>query len=98
MFQANFNRLLDVARETYKENVGDIFQLNKSLSDLHGLPLQLLYRDEGFLFSLKKTDLEEIGSTGLPSGFINVNLKKGKFTFESIDLVWPQSYVAVAYT
>ncbi|KAJ7494539.1 hypothetical protein B0H11DRAFT_2227345 [Mycena galericulata] len=31
--RANCNRLLDVARETYKENVGDIFALNRTLTD-----------------------------------------------------------------
>ncbi|KAF9235861.1 DNA mismatch repair protein MutS [Melanogaster broomeanus] len=31
--KANRNRLLDVARETYKENVGDIYQLNTALAE-----------------------------------------------------------------
>lgn len=86
-FQVNFNCLLDVARETYKENVADIFQLNRSLCDDHGLPLQLVYQEHGFVFSLKKIDLENTGTTELPKGFINIISKKGKWFFESIDLV-----------
>ncbi|KAJ7791566.1 hypothetical protein B0H14DRAFT_3500262 [Mycena olivaceomarginata] len=49
--KANYNRLLDVARETYKENVSDIFALNRTLSDMHGLPLSLLYQEMGFRFT-----------------------------------------------
>jgi DNA mismatch repair protein MSH4 len=83
--RANQNRLLDVARETYKENVGDIYQLNRSLSQQHDLPLVLVYQDTGgFVFSLKKDQLEG----ELPAGFINVVAKKGKYTFSSMDLVW----------
>ncbi|KAF7373569.1 MutS 4 [Mycena sanguinolenta] len=76
------NRLLDVARETYKENVGDIFALNRTLSETHGLPLSLIYQETGFVFTLRKTDLEG----ELPRGFINATLKKGKWTFTSMDL------------
>ena len=56
--QANYNRLLDVARETYKENVGDVFQLHRSLCDQHDLPMQVIYQGNGFSFSLKKADLD----------------------------------------
>ncbi|KAJ7353331.1 muts domain V-domain-containing protein [Mycena albidolilacea] len=80
--KANCNRLLDVARETYKENVGDIFALNRTLSDAHSLPLSLLYQETGFVFTLRKTDLEG----ELPRGFINATLKKGKWSFTSMDL------------
>ncbi|KAJ8462533.1 hypothetical protein ONZ45_g17900 [Pleurotus djamor] len=80
--KANTNHLLDVARETYKENVGDIYQLNRSLSEMHGLPLNLVYRDGGFVFSVKQDDLEG----PLPSGFINPLLKKGSWTFSSMEL------------
>ncbi|KIY64938.1 hypothetical protein CYLTODRAFT_438032 [Cylindrobasidium torrendii FP15055 ss-10] len=81
--QANFNRLLDVARETYKENIGDIYALNLALSEQHGLPFTLVYLDTGFVFTLKKNDLED---AELPRGFINVSMKKAKWQFTSIDL------------
>ncbi|KAF8060865.1 muts domain V-domain-containing protein [Lyophyllum atratum] len=80
--KAHCNRLLDVARETYKENVGDIFQLNRTLSEEHELPLTLVYQDTGFVFTLKKTDLEG----ELPKGFINVSARRGKWVFSSMDL------------
>lgn len=85
--QVNHNCLLDVARETYKENVADIFQLNRSLSESHSLPLQLVHQEQGFVFTLRKTDLEEAGMAELPKGFVNVTERKGKWFFESIDLV-----------
>jgi len=81
--QANRNKLLDVARETYKENVGDIYQLNKTLADQYELPLTLMYQDSGFVFVLKKTASDR----ELPRGFINVSSRKGKWLFSSIELV-----------
>ncbi|KAF5361637.1 hypothetical protein D9758_007277 [Tetrapyrgos nigripes] len=81
--KANYNRLLDVARETYKENVGDIYGLNNTLTDAHDIPLTLVYLETGFVFSLKKQDLE---NDQLPRGFINATLKKGKWQFSSLDL------------
>lgn len=81
--KANCNRLLDVARETYKENIGDIYQLNRSLSEEHGLPLTLIYQDTGFVFALKKSDLEG----ELPKGFVNVAMKKARWVFSSMELV-----------
>ncbi|THV01237.1 hypothetical protein K435DRAFT_750386 [Dendrothele bispora CBS 962.96] len=81
--KANYNRLLDVARETYKENVGDIYTLNSTLSELHDLPLKLVYLETGFVFSLKKADLED---QELPKGFINAILKKGTWQFSSLEL------------
>ncbi len=81
--KANCNRLLDVARETYKENVGDIYALNLTLSEEHGMPFSLVYQDTGFVFTLKKPDLEG----ELPKGFINASLKKGRWVFSSMELV-----------
>lgn len=78
---------MDVARETYKENVADIFQLNRTLCDEHQLPFQLIYQEQGFVFSLKKSELEHAGMAELPKGFINVTSRKGKWYFESMDLV-----------
>ena len=81
--EANFNRLLDVARETFKENVADIYQLGRELSEAHGLPLALVYRDSGFVFQLKKSEAED----ELPTEFINVTQKKGRVVFSTLDLV-----------
>jgi DNA mismatch repair protein MSH4 len=90
------NRLLDVARETYKENVGDIYQLNRTLSAEHDLPLSLVYHEgTGFVFSLKASEIDGPGDGNggrgrgkgeLPEGFINVTMKKGRYTFSSMDL------------
>ncbi|KAI0089898.1 muts domain V-domain-containing protein [Irpex rosettiformis] len=84
--KANYNRLLDVARETYKENVGDIFALSNALSQEHDLRLMLVWQDNGFVFTLKKNDLEESGMKELPKGFVNVVGKKGKWVFSSVEL------------
>jgi len=81
--KANLNRLLDVARETYKENIADIYQLNRVLSEEHGLPLTLVYQNMGFVFALKKNDIDG----ELPKCFVNTELKKGRWIFSSMELV-----------
>lgn len=53
------------------------------MTEQHELPLSLLYQDSGFVFTLKKTDLEG----ELPRGFINVTMQKGKWLFSSMELV-----------
>ena len=42
-----------------------------------------MYQDNGFIFQLKKAELEG----ELPTGFINVTEKKGRVTFSTLDLV-----------
>ena len=81
--KANFNRLLDVARETFKENIADIYQLGRELSETHGFPLALVYQDSGFIFQLKKSEVDG----ELPREFINVTEKKGRVVFSTLDLV-----------
>ncbi|KAI0757543.1 muts domain V-domain-containing protein [Daedaleopsis nitida] len=85
--KANYNRLLDVARETYKENVGDIYALRKRLVEEHDLPITLVYRDSdaGFVFALKKSDLDLAGGE-LPRGFVDVTAQKGRWIFSSVEL------------
>ncbi|KAJ7222335.1 muts domain V-domain-containing protein [Mycena pura] len=80
--KASCNRLLDVARETFKENVQDIFALNSKLAEMHELPLTLVYQETGFVFTLRKNDLDG----ELPRGFNNAQLRRGKWTFSSMDL------------
>ncbi|KAF7297326.1 MutS 4 [Mycena indigotica] len=82
--KSNCNRLLDVARETYRENVQDIYALNTKLSEAHELPLTLEYQVNGFVFVLKKTDLPD--GESLPRGFINAQFKRNKWIFSSMDL------------
>ncbi|KAG9126082.1 MutS protein msh4 [Ceratobasidium sp. 392] len=83
--KANFNRFLDVARETYRENVTDIIDLQNELTKEHDLPLGLQYQENGFVFILKKGDTPEGGK--LPAAFINVSAKKNqKWTFSHLEL------------
>ncbi|KAH9994503.1 muts domain V-domain-containing protein [Russula vinacea] len=81
--KANCNPLLDVARETYKENVGDIHALHSSLTEKHDLPIQLVYQESGFLFSIRKGDLVE---GKLPWGFTNLSMRRGRWFFTSMEL------------
>ncbi|KAG8741823.1 MutS protein msh4 [Ceratobasidium sp. 414] len=83
--RSNFNRFLDVARETYRENVTDIIDLQNELSKEHDLALSLQYQENGFVFTLKKGDIPRGGK--LPTAFINVSAKKNqKWTFSHLEL------------
>lgn len=80
----DFNRMLDVARETYKENVDDILELNAQLSQEYSIPLSLEYQERGggFWFTVVKDHLEG----ELPRGFLNVTTKGAKWCFTSMEL------------
>ncbi|KEP55037.1 putative DNA mismatch repair protein MutS [Rhizoctonia solani 123E] len=84
--RANHNRLLDVARETYRENVTDIIELQSELSKEHDLPISMQWQDNGFIFVLKKADVPP-GTKSLPAPFINASMQKnGKWTFSHLEL------------
>ena len=53
------------------------------VSEEHSLPLTLVYKESGFVFALKKADLDG----ELPKGFLNVTLNKGRWMFTSMELV-----------
>lgn len=81
--QSNFNRLLDVARETFKENVGDIMQLTSNISEECGIPISSLYQENGFVFCAKKSDVDG----DFPTGFINITSRGQRWLFSSVELV-----------
>ncbi|CAE6423869.1 unnamed protein product [Rhizoctonia solani] len=84
--RANYNRLLDVARETYRENVTDIIDLQGELSKEHDLPISMQWQDNGFVFVLKKGDVPQ-GTKSLPRPFINASMKKnGRWLFSHLEL------------
>ncbi|CAE6433500.1 unnamed protein product [Rhizoctonia solani] len=84
--RANHNRLLDVARETYRENVTDIIDLRGELAKEHDLSISMQWQDNGFIFVLKKGDVPP-GTKSLPRPFINVSMQKnGKWLFSHLEL------------
>ena len=62
--------------------------MRNRLVEEHNIPLTLVYRDSdaGFVFSLKKTDLDDAGGE-LPRGFVDATPQKGRWVFSSIELV-----------
>jgi DNA mismatch repair protein MSH4 len=81
----NYNRLLDVARETYRENIEDIYKLNTSAAEEYNLPLSLVYKEKGcgFWFTMRKDE----ASGQLPKEFLNVTTTGTKMVFSSLELV-----------
>ncbi|KAG8914771.1 MutS protein msh4 [Tulasnella sp. 408] len=82
--QANYDRLLDVARETYKENVGDILDLCKSLASDHELPFTPTFVESagGFWPAVRKDEVRG----DLPRGCINLRSKGAKWKFTTLEL------------
>ncbi|GAA5887865.1 hypothetical protein JCM5296_001791 [Sporobolomyces johnsonii] len=84
--KAEKKMLLDVARETYRENLNDAHELCDSLRGKHGLDLSLQSTVSGtFLFQCAKEDWEEKGA-GTWRHFVSVNKKGKKVEFTSLDL------------
>jgi len=84
--KANCNRLLDIARETFKENVADIYALTRSVSDECGFTVhaQYLNNNNGFWFYVKQKDMD---GEKLPEGFIHSSVKGQSIRFSSLELV-----------
>ncbi|KAG0148849.1 hypothetical protein CROQUDRAFT_75045 [Cronartium quercuum f. sp. fusiforme G11] len=99
------NQLLDVARETYKENISDAISLHEDLRSTFKLPaLGLKFETRaGFMLFIKKDELRATsrdsgyGTDGLPSIFTNV-VNKGKILqFTCLDLKKKNQLIANSY-
>ncbi|EJU01521.1 hypothetical protein DACRYDRAFT_89247 [Dacryopinax primogenitus] len=81
--KANYNRLLDVARETYKEDITEVYALHQRISEEHDMPLDLQWTENGFHFTVKK---DEAPNGRLPKGFVDVNAKGPKWMCSTMEL------------
>ncbi|KZO99190.1 hypothetical protein CALVIDRAFT_404861 [Calocera viscosa TUFC12733] len=81
--KANYNRLLDVARETYKEDIAEVYALQRRLAEEHDLPIDLQWTENGFYFTVKK---DEVPNGRFPKGFVDVSAKGTKWICSSMDL------------
>ncbi|WAQ90843.1 hypothetical protein PtA15_13A242 [Puccinia triticina] len=88
------NQLLNVARETYKENLSDAMAMCEALKEEYHLPkLQFVFETRtGFMLQMKKDDLRATSKDsayhpdGLPKVFTNI-VKRGKtLHFTCLDL------------
>ncbi|CAG8463257.1 4619_t:CDS:10 [Acaulospora morrowiae] len=83
--KAGFNGLLDVARQTYKETVNDIYELVDKYIEQYDIPLKVQFSPtSGFHLS---TSTENVVELQLPLIFINVNKKKKTLTFTTLELM-----------
>ncbi|KAI9493031.1 DNA mismatch repair protein Msh4 [Zychaea mexicana] len=88
--KSGVNGLLDVARQTYKETIEDIYELATEYTESSGLNIKLQFNaPKGFYLSLPADQLEE--STILPQVFINVVKKKKQYTFTTLELLQKNS-------
>ncbi|BGP16624.1 MutS protein msh4 [Rhodosporidiobolus nylandii] len=89
--KAERKRLLDVARETYRENLSDQQELLEQLQQKHGLEtLQLVQTaSSGFVLQCgadEWAERAEAEGKGWDRGFINVNKKGKKVEMSTLDL------------
>ncbi|KAH8929217.1 hypothetical protein BT69DRAFT_1346041 [Atractiella rhizophila] len=80
------NLLLDVARETYNENVTDCFELAEKLSQAHKFEIALQYSKNGYQFVSKNEDIDDRRVLE-KLGFKDISKKAGKTYFSSLELV-----------
>jgi DNA mismatch repair protein MSH4 len=91
--KAERKRLLDVARETYKENINDVDELLKELQTKYPELLddvELAYAaTSGFTFTIHEAILMEktAGTLELPREFTKSGKKGRKIVFSCVDLV-----------
>ncbi|KAF9097154.1 MutS protein msh4 [Mortierella sp. AD031] len=83
--KAGCNGLLDVARQTYKETINDIFDVVNRYVEESGISLKIQFNvTMGYHLS---TTVDQLGTKEVPLVFINV-VKKGKtLTFTTLELV-----------
>ncbi|GJJ09382.1 hypothetical protein Clacol_003604 [Clathrus columnatus] len=81
--KASINRLLDVARETFRENIGDVYQLCQDISEKYEIQVQINHHATGnYFFLLKRGTLPNAP----PKEFIHVTTKGNKISFSTLEL------------
>ncbi|GAA5967803.1 hypothetical protein JCM11641_005769 [Rhodosporidiobolus odoratus] len=86
--KAERKRLLDVARETYRENLNDAYELLDVLKEKHGIEtLQLVQTAaSGFVLQCTAEEWEEKKEEGVARAFINITKKNKKMEMSTLDL------------
>ncbi|CAG8611279.1 2676_t:CDS:10 [Ambispora gerdemannii] len=83
--KAGFNGLLDVARQTYKETINDIYELVNGYTEQYKVPLKIQFNPAtGFHLS---TSIGNLQDRTLPLVFINVSKKRKTLTFTTLELM-----------
>ena len=84
--KSGVNRLLDTARQIYKESTNDAVELCEELVSAHNLPLELKYdNSRHFFLRFPASELED--GRGLHPTFVNAIKKKTMIECQTLDLV-----------
>ncbi|KAL1921945.1 uncharacterized protein VTP21DRAFT_10587 [Calcarisporiella thermophila] len=79
------NGFLDIARQTYKDNTNELYEMANRYSDEFKLPIKVNFNpNSGFFLS---TSTESLKNRELPKIFINVKKKRCSLEFTTMDLV-----------
>ncbi|KAI7858222.1 muts domain V-domain-containing protein, partial [Circinella umbellata] len=88
--KSGVNGLLDVARQTYKETIEDIYEMAGEYNETSGLNTKLQFNaPKGFYLSLPTDQVDQ--NTTLPEIFINVVKKKKQYIFTTLELLQKNS-------
>ncbi|KAG0202103.1 MutS protein msh4 [Mortierella sp. GBA30] len=83
--KAGCNGLLDVARQTYKETINDIFDLVNRYVEEYGVQLRVQFNvTMGYYLS---TTVDQLDGAELPLIFINIVKKAKMLTFTTLELI-----------
>ncbi|KAI8336838.1 DNA mismatch repair protein Msh4 [Chlamydoabsidia padenii] len=88
--QSGVNGLLDVARQTYKETIEDIYDTVTEYCSTFGLKLKLQFDNERKFYLSLPVDKD---IPNLPPLFINISKKKKSMSFSSLELLQKNSRV-----
>ncbi|CAI6341707.1 unnamed protein product [Periconia digitata] len=90
--------LLDVARQTYKENMADAYQYVNELEEEHGIKMELKYEPaRGFYIRISTDEVETREGRHLPAVFTNVVRKKKFIECQTLVLMKRNQKVLNAY-
>ncbi|WVQ74021.1 hypothetical protein IAR50_003602 [Cryptococcus sp. DSM 104548] len=80
--RASFAPLLDVARQTYQENLQDIYDLEKEVYTTYGTTCQVENKGSNFYFTVPADNIED----DLPNEFFGIEKMKNKLRFTNQEL------------
>ncbi|KAF1953836.1 hypothetical protein CC80DRAFT_537117 [Byssothecium circinans] len=96
--RSGVNGLLDVARQTYKENQGDAYLYVTELGENYNLGTTIKYEtSRGFYIQIPKSDLEQFEHRQLPPVFTNVVKRKNYVECQTLELMKRNQKIATSH-
>ncbi|KAF2645474.1 DNA mismatch repair protein MutS [Massarina eburnea CBS 473.64] len=96
--KSGVNGLLDVARQTYKENQGDAYLYVTELGEHHNINTTIKYEaSRGYFIQIPKSDLEQFERRILPPVFTNIVKRKNYIECQTVELMKWNQKIAISH-